>query len=169
MKKFVWVSIFALSIMGSTGLKAADGISETTVESKATASVELLGMGYLYSVFGSYKFIPELAANVGISYISVTSGSSTSSTLGIPLSLSFLAGGTNNHYFEVLAGGSIFTTSSTVGSGLSGSLSGWVTTIGAGYRYWPKEGGLHFRATMYGFIKGGFFPWFGLSFGYAFS
>ncbi|MCB0417570.1 MAG: hypothetical protein H6617_08575 [Bdellovibrionaceae bacterium] len=169
MKKLLIVSIFVASILGTSKLTAADGMSETTVESKATASVELLGMGYLYSVFGSYKFIPELAANVGISYISVTSGSSSSSTLGIPLSLSFLAGGTNSHYFEVLGGGTIFATSTTVGSGLAGSLSGWVTTIGAGYRYWPKEGGLHFRATMYGFIKGGFFPWFGLSFGYAFS
>ncbi|MEZ4751372.1 MAG: hypothetical protein R3B54_12370 [Bdellovibrionota bacterium] len=165
MKKLLFVSIFALSVLGTASLKAAPGLSETTVDSKATASVELLGAGLLYSVFGSYRFIPELAVNLGVSF----SSANGSTNLLIPMSLSFLAGGKNGHHFELLGGGSIVTGSYT-GTGIStGTVSGFLPTFGAGYRYWPSEGGFHFRGTLYGFISNGFLPWFGLSFGYAFS
>jgi hypothetical protein len=41
--------------------------------------------------------------------------------------------------------------------------------LGLGYRYWPADGGIHFRATGYLMSASGFlFPWLGFQFGYAF-
>lgn len=144
--------------------------------SKVAAGVELLGAGLLYSAFGTYRIIPMLAANLGLSYLSVsdtgTTSTASASLLSIPVSLSLLLGGKGGSNFEVLAGG-VFTISSakTTGTGLSQSLTrgGFAPQFGIGYRYWPTEGGFFFRGTLYGMIaNSSFFPWFGITFGYAF-
>lgn len=139
--------------------------------SRGQISAELLGAAVLYSAFGSYLLHPNIAGNLGISYISVSdSFTSSSSLLQFPVSLSALLGGPDS-FLELLGGGDIvFASSRLSGSGLNQSFSqgGFIPEVGLGYRYWPADGGFHFRATLYGLISSGFYPWFGLSFGYAF-
>ncbi len=154
----------------------------TTEEfSRAQVSFELLGSGLLYSIYGSYRLIDKLAFNVGFSYWSADLGttSATATTTGtakfliFPVSLSLLLGG-GNHNFEVLAGGLINSVSIT---GLNAGTStadkfantGFIPNFGIGYRYWPKDGGFHFRVLAEMFIaSSSVLPWIGLSFGYAF-
>ena len=156
--------------------------------SQAQVSAELGGPGLFYSIYGSYRFAGMFCANVGLSYLSVSAASgpvSVSETVfQVPLSVSLLLGG-DNSFFEALAGGDlVFAGGSGSYSVLGGGFSG--TTLlpefGVGYRYWPKAGGFHFRALLMGLVlpsasasagtvtasAGGFVPWGGLSFGYAF-
>ncbi len=142
--------------------------------SPGSVSIEGLGQAFLYSVYGSYRPHKNFAFNLGLGYFSFPSGiSSTGSVVLIPLSTSALLGGTNGHHFEFLAGGTFVAASGTAtGSGTTSDLanSDFVFVLGAGYRYWPNEGGLHFRATLYGLVYGGnFTPWPGFSIGYAFQ
>lgn len=143
--------------------------------SRGQVGVELLGSGLLYSIMGSYLVTDNIALNGGFSYysISATSGS-TSASVGvgiIPISGSYLFGGPD-HHFEVLGGGAILIASASVsGDNISDRASGqgFVPQIGMGYRYWPAEGGFHFRATLYGMFIPDFFQiWPGVSVGYAF-
>ena len=144
----------------------------------------------IYSIYGSYRFARMFAANIGVSYISISETGGTglnatsisSSAVNLPFSVSLLLGGENS-FFEALAGADMVFASasgsiSLLGSGVSGTT--FVPEFGVGYRYWPHDGGFHFRALLMGLIvpsvtdavtdttTGGFVPWAGLSFGYAF-
>lgn len=142
-------------------------------------SAELGGASLLYDVFGSIYLPYNFVLNAGVSLVPVTSSSSngsitatgSSTIFQIPVSLSYLIGD-KNHFLEILAGGDIITSSanvSTSGVNQRFSESGFLPEAGLGYRYWPFDGGFHFRATLYGIFSNiGTIPWFGLSFGYAF-
>lgn len=154
--------------------------------SKFQVSAELLGAGLFYQVFGSYRFADHFAANLGISYFSV-SGTTTATANGqaetanasvslvqVPLSVSALIGDGPNSFFEVLGGVDIvFGSESANAGGIGGSASegGLIIDLGVGYRYWPPQGGFHFRATLYGIysaLTSNILPWPAVSFGYAF-
>ncbi len=149
--------------------------THTTDFSRAHVSFELLGSGVLYSLWGSYRVVEKLAFNLGLSYwgadISTTTGTTSSNFLLVPVSASLLLGG-GNHNFEVLAGG-VIVTGTTVGTGTTNankiSGAGFMPNFGIGYRYWPLDGGFHFRFLIEMFIaSSSVLPWMGLSFGYAF-
>lgn len=145
--------------------------------SRGQVGIELLGSALLYSLNGSYLVTDNIAINGGLSYFTVSSTSSGlnySASVGvtqIPLSVSYLFGGPE-HHFEILGGGDFVLASASVsGDGVADKAtgSGFLAEIGAGYRYWPVNGGFHFRATLYGIaIPNSFAIWPGLSFGYAF-
>lgn len=151
--------------------------------SKAQLSLELGGTALLYSVYGSYRFLENWAVNVGASYVSINltasssgASSSASATLfQIPVSLSYLLGGPSN-FFEVLAGVDLVMLKTT---GIFDNFSGLFKTdesnatvpafeVGLGYRYWPRDGGFHFRVMALLVVAKSAIPWGGLSFGYAF-
>ena len=161
--------------------------------SQGQVSLELAGAALVYSLMGSFRPLSNLVANLGFSRWSASStmvsGTSfTSVSLGvtqIPASVSYLLG-RENSYFEILGGVDLILLSGAGSfSNLSASGSGTslLPEFGVGYRYWPKDGGFHFRAMLYGILfpkvdtasttsastsVGGFLPWAGLSFGYAF-
>jgi hypothetical protein len=139
--------------------------------SRGMLGVELLGAGLLYSFMGSYLITDQIALNGGISYFSLTSLGVSVGVTQIPISGSYLFGGPN-HHFETLAGGDLIIASASVSGGSvadKATASGFLPQIGAGYRYWPQDGGFSFRATMYGmFLRSSFAAWFGLTFGAAF-
>lgn len=143
-------------------------------------SGEIFGAGLVYSVFASYRPFKFLAFNLGVSYLSIsgtTDASGNSITAGdtlvqVPFSVSGLFGGRSN-FFEVLGGADFLHNSASVtgttGIGGAAQAANVALEMGVGYRYWPINHGFHFRATVYGFYAASsFFPWFGLSFGYAF-
>ncbi len=153
------------------------------VTSNFQVSLELLGVAGLYDLFASYRFSKHWAANLGFSYFSVSTtalaGTATASisVLQFPFSISALLGDGPNSSFEILGGGDLALASGTAtvisSSGLSGSTSqgGLLLDLGLGYRYWPAQGGFHFRATLYGIYSlaaSSFFPYGGVSLGYAF-
>ncbi len=155
----------------------AQSMATPEFSSRAQVSFELLGSGLLYSVYGSYRFMDMLAANVGISYwtADVTTSTSIASYkfLLFPVSMSLLLGDIS-HNFEIMAGALISSVSSTgvsVGTTTSDKFAnaGLIPNFGIGYRYWPKDGGFHFRLMLEAFVaSSSFLPWGGLSFGYAF-
>ena len=145
-------------------------------QSVNSLSIEGLGVGALYSVFYSRR-LGDFALSAGYSSWSFTLFTTTRFTL-IPVSVSYLIGGKNS-FFEVTGGAVPTFASSSDGTidlddagslPITGSSSSVVFGFaGIGYRYWPWDGGFHFRATLYGLIGGGgVYPWPGLSFGYAF-
>ncbi len=173
MKKFAF-SFLVLSLFASTKASAALESVEQ-IGSRGQVSIEGLGQALLYSLFGSYRIVPNVALNAGISYwaINASSGSSSvdSSLFMLPLSASVMMGGQGGHHFELLGGGTfVIGGSSITGNSLQDDFSDslFIPTVGAGYRYWPALGGLHFRGTLYGLVVNGFHPWFGVSLGYAF-
>ncbi|RZA05664.1 MAG: hypothetical protein EOP11_12305 [Proteobacteria bacterium] len=133
---------------------------------------ELLGPALAYSFNGSYLFGDHLAVNAGLSAFSVSGGNNSASVFLLPLSVSGLFGGPDSH-FEVIGGVTPVFGSSKLSNDEGGldraagtSLFGFA---GLGYRYWPSNGGFHFRATLYLMAGGGqVFPWPGFQFGYAF-
>jgi len=143
--------------------------------SRMQVGLELLGSALLYSLQGSALVTDNLAINAGLAYFSASGSTSTSQTSAslflVPVSVSYLFGGPA-HHFEVLGGVlGVFASAEVKGDGLADRASGRniVPQIGAGYRYWPSEGGFHFRATLYGmFLPDAFGVWPGFSFGYAF-
>jgi hypothetical protein len=119
------------------------------------------------------------SASSGSGSGSVTASASTS-VFQVPVSLSYLWGG-DNHFLEILGGADVVfasasgSASSSSSSSSSPSLTDTVAngTIllqgGLGYAYWPLDGGFHFRAMLYGMYGAStFFPWLGLTVGYAF-
>lgn len=181
--KLIYLVFVALIISHSAFAKAAPKVKEKeepqtasapavppvekTDFSKGQVGLELLGNGILYSVNGSYRPLRNLALNAGIGGFSVGNASLTI----VPLSVSGLMG-EQNHNFEV-SGGIVF-------GSVSGTIVGddsrdkitrnsTIGQVGIGYRYWPVEGGFHFRAMLFGLFGGGtFLPWPGFNFGYAF-
>lgn len=147
-------------------------------KSKAQLGIELLGAGLLYSVAASFRIVDSIAINAGFTFYSV-SGSSTTSTasakatlFGLPVSLSYLIGGPY-HHLDLFGGFAPFFASAelkennSITDRATGSL--FVPQVGVGYRYWPEEGGFHFRAALYGMVIGSkAYPWIGFQFGYAF-
>jgi hypothetical protein len=200
MKTFFFAAVLfgsSLALAGSTTVKKTTTVTETTTndrDGKATTTeettsgssgysrgqvgIELFGAGIVYSIFGSFRFHQNFAANVGFSFFNgyTTNSSGTANVdyhlLNFPVSISALLGGPNSN-FELLAGGLITIVNGTQSSSstLTGKLTGggFAPTFGAGFRYWPLDGGFHFRATAYAFlISSSLYPSLGLSFGYAF-
>jgi hypothetical protein len=169
--------------------------SSDEIRSHIQVSGEVLGTGILYSIYGSYRFSEMFAVNVGASYIpiSATDGavSASASILNFPASLSLFLFG-KSHMLDVTAGAdlALVSGSGSVFGATFGSASKTVIIpeFGLGYRYWPKNGGFHFRVMAYGVIvpsvtvasidpttlatttttTGGLIPTVGVSFGYAF-
>ena len=150
-----------------------------TAYSPAQISFEVLGNAFLYSFFGSYRFgpflggAPNLAFNLGFSTLSITEeeynkGSTTTSLFQFPFSLSFLWGN-RSCFFEALAGIDYVSAKSKSKSDLI-SDSGLVKQVGVGFRYWPDNGGFHFRGMIirHMFSNGMTLTWPGIAFGYAF-
>ena len=143
--------------------------------SRMQVGLELLGSALLYSFQGSALVTDQIAINAGLAYFSASAGAGSTETSAslflIPVSASYLFGGPA-HHFEVLGGVlGVFASAEVKGDGIADRASGRniVPQIGAGYRYWPTEGGFHFRATLYGlFLPDAFGVWPGFSFGYAF-
>ena len=176
-----WTIFLLLATVCGPNVSLAEGpkpkeeptAEETTQEfSKAQLSVELLGAGALYSVYGSYRLAEHFAANLGGTYFSSNDSYSSYEIFEIPFSFSYLSGEHNSH-FEALGGFDWF--HYTNKSGLNGeeqkfvnSDLGLIPEFGMGYRYWPRDGGFHFRALAYAIVSTKVLPWVGLSFGYAF-
>jgi hypothetical protein len=143
--------------------------------SRMQVGLELLGSALLYSFQGSALVTDQIAINAGLAYFSASAGAGSTETSAslflVPVSASYLFGGPA-HHFEVLGGVlGVFASAEVKGDGIADRASGRniVPQIGAGYRYWPTEGGFHFRATLYGlFLPNAFGVWPGFSFGYAF-
>jgi hypothetical protein len=168
---------------GGSDEMTLDGQAKKDLQSTFQLSVELGGAALLYSVMGTYRFTPNLGVNFGFGYFSIsdsatsglTTATASTSVIQFPISLSYLMGSTN-HFFEILAGGdlALVSASGTLATsnapGLGGSFSGTtlIPELGLGYRYWPSDGGFHFRATAYGLISSGFHAWAGMTLGYAF-
>ncbi len=142
--------------------------------------VEGLGAALLYSVFGSFRPVKHVAANLGFSTFNVSSSSSSGlgtssgsvSMMQVPVSISFLLGG-DNSFLEILGGGDLIFASDKatlpIGSSKTSSANTILPEFGIGFRYWPLTGGFHARATLYTIFAGGsVLPWPGLSVGYAF-
>jgi hypothetical protein len=131
--------------------------------SRYQLGVELGGSALTYSFFGSVRPLSNVAFNLGVTFFN---------NVQLPISLSLLSGG--NHNFE-FAPGFILSLSKSGRSGNYFYSDGFYPAIGIGYRYWPRIGGFHFRATLYVIALDDiaessrvWLPWPGLSFGYAF-
>lgn len=141
--------------------------------SQYQVSVELLGAGGLYSVFGSHRFLESFAANAGVSFYRIDAKTENQADVAVnllqlPLSVSYLF---QNLPIEALAGiNFVFSSGEIKGRGVNLELTQntFVPQVGGGYRLWPVEGGFHFRATLYGVLSTRFYPWLGTSFGWAF-
>ncbi len=169
MKKYITILLFlcafVLNMANAQDSKTPSGSTERT--SRNAVSLELLGKGVLYSVNYS-RFIADMfAINAGLSYFSL---SSTSYWI-VPLTASFLYGN-DNHFFDLEAGIDSVVTSYRYnyehGRNKTFLNSSVVPVVGAGYRYWPSNGGFHFRAMVDVLIGDSVAVWPGLSFGYAF-
>lgn len=146
--------------------------------SKGQASIELLGSALLYNLHGSYRPSLNTAINLGVSILSATATATTSTTTSsslslfqLPISFSYLMG-TEHSFFEMLGGLDFIKLSGTVklaGTELKTGSFVPLPEIGLGYRYWPLQGGFHFRAILYViFASSKVLPWPGVSFGVAF-
>jgi hypothetical protein len=128
--------------------------------------IELLGLGFLYSINYERTF-GDFSARAGFGYWSLTASSSDSSAnasfLAVPLTVSFIGVGSKRHMLELGAGATIYH--------LGGSSSSWhfdssgsttqVVPVGAiGYRLQPPDGGFFLRAGLNPMIfQEGFFVW----------
>ncbi len=192
-------------IAAATGQDSRSAASASEIEgsvrasgssySKVQLSGELLGASLVYSLFGSYRITRSLCLNAGFSYLALSTSSgplgattTSGSAIQIPVSVSLLLLGEKTSFLETLAGVDLLFggggNSGIIGVGSSsGSASVIIPEAGIGYRYWPQDGGFHFRATAYLLLapavssssttttvasSSGLKPWFGLSLGYAF-
>lgn len=136
-------------------------------DSITQVGVEIGGASLVYSLFGSIRPIPNVALNLGVTFWGTNN-------ILFPGSLSVLVGESNS-LVEFLGGGVLSLASNTSALGSRFTETFFVPEIGLGYRYWPKEGGFHFRAILYVIFLGHVgeserltLPLPGLSFGYAF-
>jgi len=136
-------------------------------QSKTQFSVELLGPGGLYSLYGSYRFNQNVAGNIGLGLYPAFYNRNMEVLSGfqIPMSFSYLFFGDSDHHLEMNGG---------INLGLlvnidTGEFSKYGSLVGGfGYRYWPNEGGFHFRTMFYSFwVPTGLGLSAGISFGIA--
>ena len=180
MKKFltlvgIGLILTTVSQTGQTAENKQEPARSSGKYSSTQLSVELLGHAQYYSVFGSFRFSENIAANLGLSYFTTpmanTSGTSTK-LIQVPASVSYLFG-EKDSFLELLGGIDAMMVSNAAPFGAyetSVKRMVFLPTVGGGYRYWPVDGGFSFRATVYGMISGGYLnPWVGTSFGYAFA
>ncbi len=166
--------------------KAPGGGADVVVEDKDARKannaifLELGGNGLIYSLnyerlFGDSNF----SVRLGISYISVSAGSSSNggeakaTFMTFPILGNYYVGG-RNHKLQLGGGVSILyasASSSSGGVGPAGVESAFVPapTVAIGYRYLPVKPGFTFFIGLTPFIVPGgkqtFFPWAGMSFG----
>lgn len=160
--------LFLLSFYAAVPLMGVAKPSESTDRYPLyQLGVEIGGAAVGYSLFGSLRPFENLAFNLGIEVWGTDA-------LILPGSVSLLVG-KSNHLFELLGGGAFSITNDD--SAFNGKFvhTSLLPEIGIGYRYWPKDGGFHFRSIFYVLFTGylgdskiSFIPFLGLSFGYAF-
>ena len=132
-------------------------------------SIEFLGPGLFYSLNFDHAF-GDVAARVGISYLSLSASSGSSEAhagfLLIPLTVSYLGIGSKKHIFEVGGGVTILNVgagASTLGVENTSSSGSQTTAFGhliLGYRLQPPDGGFFLRTGLSPLIGSGFFlPW----------
>lgn len=178
----------AMAIACSICYNPLSAAGDAAKKSRFALFLDLGGPGGLWSANASLRVIDRFAINAGGAYYSITTSSSgtvsgsTFTAFVIPVSGSLLLLGKISHFLEAQAGvdiiGATITGTGTTSSGFYGSSSGSaiIPFIGAGYRYWPYDGGFFFRVNAYYIIatgsatttSSGSSPWAGLSFGYAF-
>ncbi len=146
-------------------------------------SAEMGGAGLHYTFLASIRFSPEVAINAGWSMFNVAIGEVGEEKLKsrwqfYPFSFSLFTG--KDHILEMIAGLVMAKGSGEIvlsNGDEEESKTAFLIQAGAGYRYWPVGGGLHFRVTTYVFqmpssVKLGDYPkllfWGGLGIGYAF-
>jgi hypothetical protein len=130
--------------------------------------VEGLGPGLLYSINYDRAF-SNVALRLGFEYLSVsatnTDGSNTSTTLvGVPITVSYLGIGSRKHIFEVGAGATVLYVGGAMDTLGNKTTSSTVLAFGVatfGYRYQPPDGGFFLRAGISPLIssEGAFLPW----------
>ncbi|MDQ3557327.1 MAG: hypothetical protein M3409_11220 [Gemmatimonadota bacterium] len=133
------------------------------------AYLELLGNGLLYSVNYDRLFSERISGRVGAALLAADSSESAGRVLAVPIMVNYLAG-TGNGRLEAGIGALVLTgeAENVEGSG-NESFAGVAGTATLGYRYQPLNGGFVFRAGFTPLLSGGrFFPWLGISAGYAF-
>jgi len=139
--------------------------------SKFLVSAEVLGAALSGSIFGSYRFLRLFAVNLGMGYTSINGTPTQVNLVQFPVSISNIWGGTS-HFIEVLAGIDLLlanVNSRWQGYSVNTTGSTLMFQLGTGYRYWPSDGGIHFRATIYQFFHKNFTPHIGFGVGYAFA
>lgn len=140
--------------------------------------LEVGGNGLWYSVNYERIFQQDVSLRVGLSYISVTAAagetSSSVSSLGVPLTASYLGLGSMNHKLEVGGGVLLEKFSGQASSGFGEKAEGGgfypFATFIAGYRYVPAHGGFNFKLAFTPVYHPdlGTFPWGGAAFGVGF-
>jgi hypothetical protein len=137
--------------------------------------IEGLGPGLFYS-FNYDRAFGDVAARVGISYISLSAsgagGSAKASFLSVPLTLSYIGIGSKKHIFEIGAGATIVSVgagASSLGVESSASTTFVFGTAIIGYRLQPPNGGFMLRTGISPIIGSGvFLPWPYIALGAAF-
>lgn len=143
--------------------------------------LEALGPGGLYSLNYERIFGNEWAARIGISYfaigVSTSSGSSTASTLVLPLTASYVGLREGKHGLELGGGGALIVSSAGATIGATSSSSSGASallTAFVGYRMHPVDKrGFQLRAGLGvdAVVGSGFglvYPWPYVSLGFAF-
>jgi hypothetical protein len=155
-------------------------------DAKNAIYLDLLGPGLIYSINYDRMLTGDLAARIGLSYLSMgasaesssgTTASAEFSYLAVPLTVSYLGIGSDTNMLE-LGGGAVIM--NVTGSGIieaddaGASADASVTLFAAtgmlGYRRQPADGGFVFRvgASPLMTFGAGFLPWGYLSLGAAF-
>ncbi len=136
--------------------------------SRAQVSFEIMGQGFVYSLYGSYRFFRSIALNLGVAHMSYNEVE----VLEVPISLSVLFG-KKASFLEILSGVTFNLFTENMGSANAAAKfasSPSVPTVGVGYRYWEEDKhGFHFRSMLYGFFtQTTLVPWVGVSLGCTF-
>ena len=160
--EFMTVGVLTVSLLGSFPARAQSARDSSSNFSSNTIYVELGGAGGLYSVNYDHRISKEIGFRLGFTAWSIVTG--------FPVTLNYLVG-SKGHYLELgigaVLGFTSFQNRSFVESALRVGQSVGTATIG--YRYQPHGGGLLFRIAFTPlFPPNHFYPWGGISFGYAF-
>lgn len=177
MRQLLIVVVGLILGLASRPAKAME-LFEAPYASRSQVSAELFGAGLFYSIYGSYRLTPNIPLNIGLSYLHFNSSdpiktAGSVSALCIPISISYLIGDYSN-FLEVVGGLTLaFPSGKTevlLDNDIKQSIAHQIVVpeIGVGYRYWPKHGGIHFRAIAYLIVgSSATIPWGGVSLGYA--
>lgn len=162
------LSVFIFSLLLFTTRSMAQDLQRSRSQ---TVYLEVLGNGLTYSLNYDTRFsnsIKGLGGRAGIGHMVIDGNRLTT----FPFLINYLFG-RDKHYFEVGAGATLLTASTSSDFGPIGSResgSAFIGTMSFGYRLEPQNGGFLFRAGITPiFDRSSFFPfWPQVSFGYAF-
>ena len=138
-------------------------------------SIELGGRALLYSLNYGRTLSENLSLGIGYGGVATNNPDGTPSTATsalIPAYLSLYLAQDMSSPFITLGGNLVTNSGVLIGQntsvgGLKFAASPIILTFGLGYEY-RGYNGLMIRLTAYGLYSSAFFPWAGLSFGYAF-